>query len=112
VVNGSHSIEIPMKILKNNWDLQKIHIISWLFKDIFWTLKWVWMATIMIIPTAFLTIYILITEKENRDTNMILMSWVFMNIFWMLHELHETSYLPVQFFMVIGLLCTFKLLKR
>jgi hypothetical protein len=51
-------------------------------------------------------------EKENRDTNMILMSWVFMNIFWMLHELHGSSYLPVQFFMVIGLLCTIKLLKK
>lgn len=56
----------------------------------------------MVIPTVFLTVYILFKEPENRDTNLILSSWVFMNIFWMLHELQNLPYWPVQVCMILG----------
>lgn len=101
-----------MKISKNIWHFQNLHIISWLLKDIFWSMKWTWLATFMVFPTSFLTIYILITDKENRNSNLILSSWVFMNVFWMLHELHNTPYWPVQVFMILGIFSIINLLKR
>jgi hypothetical protein len=99
-----------MKIPKKIWNIQEIHITSWLLKDIFWCLKFTWMATIMVIPTSILTIYILLTEKNNRDGNITLMSWVFMNIFWMLHELQNLPFWPVQVFMLFGIFNTFRIL--
>ena len=84
------------------WSKQEAHFVSWLFKDVFWCLKLTWMATLMVFPTMFLTVYLLITEKENRESNLILSSWVFMNIFWMLHELQNFPMWPVQVCMILG----------
>ncbi len=99
-----------MRNLKKFWNIQEIHITSWLFKDIFWCLKFTWMATFMVVPTSILTIYILLTEKNNIDGNITLASWVFMNIFWMLHELQNFPFWPVQIFMLFGILNTFRLI--
>ena len=86
----------------NTWSKEEAHFTSWLLKDVFWCLKLPLLAGIMVIPTILLTIYILIKEKDNRDTNLILSSWVFMNVFWMLHELLNTPYFPVQICMILG----------
>jgi len=104
----------PWGVLKYEWVMidrnESPHITSWLLKDIFWTLKWTWMATIMVLPTALLAIYIFITDKESRNSNLVLLSWLFMNIFWMLHELQNLPYWPVQVFMFLGILTTFSLI--
>jgi hypothetical protein len=71
-------------------------------KDVFWCLKLPLMATLMVVPTGFLTLYILFKEKQNRESNLILSSWVFMNIFWMLHELQGFPLWTVQTFMMMG----------
>lgn len=101
-----------MKFHKKFLNIHEIHVISWLLKDMFWTLKWTWMATIMVLPTALLAIYIFITDKESKDANLVLLSWLFMNIFWMLHELQNLSYWPVQVFMFLGILSTLNLLLK
>jgi hypothetical protein len=101
-----------MKYPRKNWNIQEIHVTSWLLKDIFWCLKLTWFATFMVIPTSILTIYILITEKNNRNTNITLTSWVFMNIFWMLHELQNLPFWPVQIFMLLGIFNTFRILIK
>lgn len=101
-----------MKFHKKFWNIQEIHITSWLFKDIFWCMKFTWMATFMVLPTTALTIYILLTEKENRDGNITLASWVFMNVFWMLHELQNLPFWPVQIFMFFGFFNTFRLIVK
>jgi hypothetical protein len=101
-----------MKIPKNNWNIHELHITSWLFKDIFWVLKLHWLAAIMVIPTIILTVYILITEKENKDSNITLSSWVFMNVFWMLHELQSFPFWPVQIFMLLGIINTLRLIVK
>jgi len=101
-----------MKYPRKNWNIQEIHVTSWLLKDIFWCLKLTWFATFMAIPTSILTIYILITEKNNRNTNITLTSWVFMNIFWMLHELQNLPFWPVQIFMLLGIFNTFRILIK
>ncbi len=101
-----------MKILKNIRNIHEIHITSWLVKDIFWTLKLTWLATIMVIPTLILAIFILLTEKEYRDGNLIMFFWLGMNIFWMLHELQNLPYWPVQIFMFLGVLSTIRLMVK
>jgi len=58
----------------------------------------------MVFPTIFFTVFLLITEKDQRDTNLILSSWVSMNIFWMLHELQGFPMFPVQISMFLGAL--------
>lgn len=105
-------MNISMKILKKNRNIQEIHITSWLLKDIFWCLKFTWLATFMVIPTSILTIYILLIEKDNRDGNITLFSWVFMNIFWMLHELQNFPFWPVQIFMFLGIFNTIRLIVK
>lgn len=101
-----------MKILKNIRNIHEIHITSWLIKDIFWTLKLTWLATIMVVPTLVLALFILLTEKEHRDGNLIMFFWLGMNIFWMLHELQNTPYWPVQIFMFFGILSTIRLIVK
>jgi hypothetical protein len=102
------SKEIHKKIL----NIHEIHLISWLLKDIFWTLKWTWLATVMVLPTLLLALYIFIKDKESRDSNLVLLSWLNMNIFWMLHELQNLPYWPVQLFMFSGILSTFRLILK
>ena len=101
-----------MKILKNIRNIHEIHITSWLVKDIFWTLKFTWLATIMVFPTIILAIFILLTEKEHRDGNWTLFFWLLMNTFWMLHELQNLPYWPVQVFMFLGIFNTFRLIVK
>lgn len=101
-----------MKIHKKFLNIHEIHLISWLLKDMFWTLKWTWMSTFMVIPTLLLGLHIFIVEKESRDSNLVLLSWLLMNIFWMLHELQNLPYWPVQAFMFLGILFTFRLIYR
>jgi hypothetical protein len=101
-----------MKFHKNIWNIHEIHITSWLVKDIFWTLKLKWLATIMVVPTLILAIYILLTEKEYRDGNWTLFFWLLMNITWMLHELQNLPYWPVQVFMFLGIFNTFRLIIK
>jgi hypothetical protein len=103
---------MSMRILKENWNIQEFHVISWLLKDIFWCLKFTWMATFMVIPTSILTLYLLLTEKNNIDGNITLTSWVFMNVFWMLHELQNLPFWPVQIFMFLGIFNTLRLIIK
>jgi hypothetical protein len=101
-----------MKILKKNWNIQELHVTSWLLKDMFWCMKFTWLATIMVFPTSVLTIYLLFKEKDNIDANLVLTSWVFMNVFWMLHELQNFPFWSVQIFMLLGIFNTFRLILK
>jgi hypothetical protein len=66
----------------------------------------------MVVPTGFLTLYILFKEKQNRESNLILSSWVFMNIFWMLHELQGFPFWMVQLFMLTGIFSVLRTLHK
>jgi|LauGreDrversion4_2_1035121.scaffolds.fasta_scaffold23765_5 hypothetical protein len=101
-----------IKFIKNKLDIQELHVISWLLKDMFWCLKLNMLATIMVIPTAFLTIYLLIKEKDKRLLNLTLFSWVFMNITWMLHEIYDTPEWPIRVFMLLGIAMTIRFVAK
>lgn len=101
-----------IKFIKNKLDIQELHVISWLLKDMFWCLKLNMLATIMVAPTAFLTIYLLIKEKDKRLLNLTLFSWVFMNITWMLHEIYGTPEWPIRVFMLLGVATTIRFIAK
>ena len=92
--------------------MKVLHFTSWLFKDIFWSLKWTWMATFMVIPTIFFTIYFLIKEKDERMENWTLFFWVMLNITWMFHEIHGWPIWIMRIFMFLGVLNSIRLMKR
>jgi hypothetical protein len=101
-----------MKNHKNRWDIHEIHVTSWLIKDIFWVLKFKWLATFMVFPTILLAIYIILSERKQLDGNLTLFSWLLMNVSWMLHELQNLPYWPVQVFMFLGIFNTFRLIIK
>jgi len=84
--------------------LDFLHFSFWLLKDICWLLKWKLLATIMVIPTFLLTVYILFKTKKFISSTGIFSSWVMMNIFWMLHELYDIPLFFAKSFIVIGLI--------
>ena len=94
-----------MNPIRKGWTIHDFHVISWLLKDAFWCLKFTWLATFMVFPTAMLTFVIL--YKERNHTNLILSFWVFMNIFWMLHELQNFPEWPIKVFMFLGIFSIF-----
>ena len=101
-----------MKNLLSGWSSQKSHFTCWLIKDLFWCLKLKWLATLMVFPTIFFTVFLLVKEKDQRDTNLILSSWVSMNIFWMLHELQGLPMFLAQICMFLGALSLMYSLKK
>jgi hypothetical protein len=92
--------------------MKVLHFTSWLFKDIFWSLKWTWMATFMVIPTIFFTIYFLVKEKDQKMENWTIFFWVMLNITWMFHEIHGWPIWIMRIFMFLGVLNSIRLLKR
>ncbi len=65
-----------------------MHILFWLIKDSCWMLELKWLGAIMIIPTLFLAIYIVIKTTGNVDfyINMAVFFWISANSFWMVME--------------------------
>lgn len=88
------------------------HFSFWLLKDIFWLLKFKVLASLMLIPTIVLTLYIVIKQKKFVSTTTIFSSWVMMNVFWMLHELYNTPLFPSYVFILIGLFILGSYFKR
>ena len=92
--------------------LTKIHIFSWILKDVFWCLHFKWAATFMIAPTLIISVISILKEKENQEENIVLLFWILMNSFWMIHELHSGPKLPVYFFMIAGILSSLFFIKN
>ena len=89
-----------------NGKIDKYHFSLWLIKDICWFMKLNFLATLMVIPTLILTIYLINDSIKQRDyfsPNLIFSSWILMNIFWMLHEIHNFPIVIAQIFSLLGL---------
>jgi hypothetical protein len=89
-------------MVQSDDDIDFFHFSFWLLKDIFWLLKWKFMATFMVVPTVLLTLYIISKTKKIISTTTIFSSWVMMNVFWMLHELYNTPLFISFIFIFIG----------
>ncbi len=70
-----------------------MHIVFWLIKDSCWMLELKWLGAIMIIPTLFLAIYIVLKTIGTIDfyINMSVFFWISANSFWMLMEFFNNN---------------------
>lgn len=93
-------------------ELGRLHIATWLLKDVFWCFGLTKLALFMILPTSLIAAYILIDDKDNRLENGILASWLTLNVFWMLHELIGLSVIFIYPPIIVGLILTGFLLKE
>jgi hypothetical protein len=96
----------------------KLHIISWLLKDMFWCLQLAIPAIIMVFPTIGLMLYMIIKNPEDRLENLTVSSWIMMNILWMLNELKATQwprwpiYIPMSLGIIFSILLIRDIYKR
>lgn len=86
--------------MKKSDIINKLHVISWVAKDILWNLQFMTAAKFMILPTIVFAVWMLIKDEYNRIENLAITSWISMNICWMLHEFpphwpKEWSYIPM-----------------
>ena len=85
----------------------KLHILSWVLTDIAWYFQQSELTMLMIIPTLLLTGYILTSQRDKIEENLVMSSWVLVNIMWLLHKIQDWSMIPVFAFMLMGVVFSF-----
>lgn len=67
---------------------ENLHIVFWLIKDTCWMLEVKWLGALMIIPTLFVAISIVIKTLKSPDLyiNLAIFCWISANSFWMCME--------------------------
>lgn len=78
--------------------MENMHVVFWLMKDISWCLIWKPMAVAMILPTLSIAIWIswknrhIVTELAH---NLAIVFWITANAYWMLSEFIGFDETPV-----------------
>ena len=77
-----------MELLDKIRKYESMHIVFWLIKDTCWMLELKTLGAIMVIPTLFIAIYIVVKTMKTIDfyLNMAIFFWISANSFWMLME--------------------------
>jgi len=72
---------------------ESMHIVFWLMKDSCWMLELKTLGTLMIAPTLFLAVYLVIKTKGTKDVyiNTAIFFWILANSFWMLMEFFNNN---------------------
>jgi hypothetical protein len=84
--SGSYSIPLRFRRMEN------LHIIFWLFKDLSWCLFWKPLGVMMILPTLYFAIQILIQTRKIISEfchNLAVVFWITANAYWMITEFLE-----------------------
>jgi hypothetical protein len=79
------SYRIPLRFRR----MENLHIIFWLFKDLSWCLLWKPLGLIMILPTLYFAIHILIQTRRMISEfchNLAVVFWITANSYWMITE--------------------------
>lgn len=77
-----------MELLDKIRKYESMHIVFWLIKDSCWMLELKTLGAVMIIPTIFIAVYILLKTLKTVDAyiNAAILFWISANSFWMLME--------------------------
>ena len=77
-----------MELLDKIRKYESLHIVFWLVKDSCWMLELKTLGALMIIPTIFIAVYILVKTRKTVDAyiNAAILFWISANSFWMLME--------------------------
>ncbi|MFT4202293.1 MAG: hypothetical protein QM610_00125 [Chitinophagaceae bacterium] len=69
--------------------IENLHIVFWLFKDIAWCLGIHWLGITMVVPTLMIAIVILWRTRwlmSERCHNLAIAFWILANSYWMVSE--------------------------
>lgn len=89
---------------------ENLHILFWLIKDTCWMMEWKLVGSVMIIPTVFIALYLVLkTTKENEFfINLAILCWISANSYWMgcefLEHLELKNYAAIPF--IFGFIST------
>ena len=70
-------------------NMENLHIVFWLFKDIAWCMLWRPLGILMIIPTLFIAIKLSIRNRHDMNDlchNLAVVFWITANSYWMISE--------------------------
>lgn len=67
---------------------EHLHIVFWLIKDSCWMLEWRWAGALVMLPTLYLAIYIMLKTFGSIDfyINAAIFFWILANSYWMMME--------------------------
>lgn len=90
--------ETQYTIPKRYRNMENLHIVFWLFKDLAWCLIWPPLGIAMILPT--LSIALVITWRTRHMVselchNLAVAIWIVANSYWMISEFYDFNELPV-----------------
>jgi len=72
---------------KRFYEIENLHILFWLLKDMSWAMEWKLFGILMIIPTILIAIFIASkSEGEKLYHNIAILCWICANAFWMVCE--------------------------
>ena len=82
-----------MDLLDKIRKYESMHIVFWLVKDTCWMLELKVLGAIMIAPTMFLAVYLVLKTLRTKDfhINMAIFFWILANSFWMIMEFFNNN---------------------
>ena|SRR6218665_596973 len=112
-----------MDLLQKIRKYENLHIVFWLIKDSCWMLELRWLGAIMMVPTLFLAIYLVIKTLHTPDAyiSLAIFFWILANSYWMMMEFfndnHHKNLASIPFglgFVMVGLfyLKTYRIRQR
>lgn len=77
-----------MHVLEKIRRFENLHIAFWLIKDTCWMLELKWLGAIVMIPTLYLAVYLVIKTYKTPGflINLSVFFWIFANSYWMMME--------------------------
>jgi hypothetical protein len=88
-MSTTNSSEEVYNIPKRFREMENLHIVFWLFKDVAWCMVWKPLGIVMIIPTLFISIVIAWRTRHivaELCHNLAITIWISANSYWMLSE--------------------------
>jgi hypothetical protein len=83
-----------MDLLQKIRKYENLHIVFWLIKDSCWMLELKWLGAIMMVPTLFLAVYLVIKTLNTPDVyiSMAIFFWIMANSYWMMMEFFNDNH--------------------
>ena len=91
---NNQTYSIPMRYR----NMENLHIVFWLLKDISWCMLWKPIGIAMVFPTLIIAIIITIRNRQYMSEvchNLAIVFWITANSYWMMSEFFEFDTIPI-----------------
>ena len=91
---NNQTYSIPMRYR----NMENLHIVFWLLKDISWCMLWKPIGIAMVFPTLIIAIIITIRNRQYMSEvchNLAIVFWITANSYWMMTEFFEFDTIPI-----------------